>query len=166
VALGAVTIFCTVSRARPRRTTPGRPTPRSGRGLQVHRPGWSGAAPANSGRGNGDPVAAGAGSLAAPSSGSPRRGGGPRIAAPHRPQAVPAAAPVTVAAKAGGRPPRASHPVTAQRSPSRALAALASLSRWRYAPPWTLILLGKFPRLSGGRGKRRAVSRSLTLPRL
>jgi hypothetical protein len=42
-----------------------------------------------------------------------------------------------------GRPPRAGHPVTAQRSQSRALAALTSLPRWRHAPPLSVIFLGK-----------------------
>jgi hypothetical protein len=53
-----------------------------------------------------------------------------------------------------GRPPRAGHSVAVQRSPSRALATLASFG-WRYAPLLTVIFHGKFRRLSGGRGKIR-----------
>ena len=45
-----------------------------------------------------------------------------------------------------GRPPRAGHPVTAQRSQSRALAALASLPQ---APPLSVIFHCKTRHLSG-----------------
>ena len=55
-----------------------------------------------------------------------------------------------------GRPPRAGHSVAAQRSPSRALAALASFG-WRYAPLLTVILPGKSRHLSGGRRECRRV---------
>jgi hypothetical protein len=41
-----------------------------------------------------------------------------------------------------GRPPRARHPVAAQRSQSRALAALPSFG-WRCAPLLSVILSGK-----------------------
>jgi len=54
-----------------------------------------------------------------------------------------------------GRPPRARHSLAARRSPSRALAALASpMAR---APPQTLIFHGKTRRLSGGRGETRMI---------
>jgi hypothetical protein len=69
-----------------------------------------------------------------------------RRSAPPHPQAGGSAgnAPGGPAARAGpGRPPRAGHPVTAQRSQSRALAALTSLPRWRYAPPLSVIFPGK-----------------------
>jgi hypothetical protein len=49
----------------------------------------------------GGPVAAGRARSPLLSGGSPRRGGGPRIAAPHRPQTVPAVALVAGAARAG-----------------------------------------------------------------
>jgi len=50
--------------------------------------------------------------------------------------------------------PRRWHPVAVQRSQSRALAALASLARWRSAPPWTLIFPGKDPAPIGEDGER------------
>ncbi len=53
-----------------------------------------------------------------------------------------------------GRPPRAGHSLAAQRSPSRALAALASFG-WRYAPLLTVIFHGKIRRQSGGTGQAR-----------
>jgi hypothetical protein len=110
----------------------------------------------------GDPVAAGRARFAAPSSGSPRRGGGPRIAAPHRPQAVQAAAPVAAAARGDGRPPRAGHPVAAQRSPSRALAALASFGR-RFAPALDRDLprqdLGTYQEDGGGIGSSKVTNK-------
>jgi hypothetical protein len=64
-----------------------------------------------------------------------------------RGQRSPVAAPRELGA---GRPPRAGDPVTAQRSQSRALAALTSLPRWRYAPPMSVIFLGKTSALNTG----------------
>ena len=50
---------------------------------------------------------------------------------------------------------RAGHPLATQRSQSRALATLASLARWRFAPPLSVIFRGKTRQLSGGRGRSR-----------
>jgi hypothetical protein len=49
------------------------------------------------------------------------------------------------------RPPRAGHPVAAQRSQSRALPAVASFG-WRYAQLLSVIFHGKNRHLSGGTG--------------
>jgi hypothetical protein len=64
--------------------------------------------------------------------------------------------PVAVPARAGGRPPRAGHPVAAQRSHSRALAALASCG-WRYAPPLSVIFHGKTSAPTEGNGQEARV---------
>src|ERR1019366_6688898 len=84
-----------------------------------------------------------------PPFGGGTRGGGPRprVGSPRtRRQTVPAVThphDPACARSWPSRPPRAGHFLTGKNHRSRALAALASLARWRCAPPLTMIFPGK-----------------------
>jgi hypothetical protein len=77
-----------------------------------------------------------------------------RVVTPHPPLGGPSrhAPRVTALQEPPGRPPRAGHRVAAQRSPSRALPAVAS-SGWRYTPLLTVIFHGKDPAPVGRTGE-------------
>jgi len=151
-----VRTFFTASRAPAAPAGPGSPPrraqarrhPRAGSAQQPTTPGWGGEAPR---RGRGGSVAAsfgrwpcGRGGCPAPLATNPPWRGARRLAGWH-------------ACQRFRPPPRARHPVAAQRSQSRALPAVASCG-WRSAPLLSVIFHGKTLAPIEGTGSSRSCS--------